>query len=231
MTRRRPAAPGFSLIEMAIVVAVIAVLAAVAGPLLLRNRPRATLATTTAEVQSFIHFARQSALASGDDVAVLVFPDWTSGDGRTQGRLVAYRDGSAARDFFQGGPVHFDDYSASVLKVGVRSAVLGTLELPAGITIGPLTGLGTAAVLPAPFDKVKVDSFCSFCTTTPGARRGAIRFDAHGSATFYGNGATTETPVAVTGGASLSLQAADLRGGRTLVITAVAGSIQALENG
>ncbi len=227
MTRRRAQAAGFTLIEMAIVVAVIAAMVAVAGPLLSRSRPRASLATTTAELQSFIHFARQSALASGDDVAVLVFPDWAQG-GR-QGRLVIYRDGSPARDFFNAGAVRFDSYDPTVLNAGTRSAVIATMELPIGVTVGPVAGTG---VLPrAPFDKVKVDSFCSFCTTAAGTRRGAIRFDAHGRATFYGNAATTETPVAVTGGASLSLQANGLQGGRTLVITSVAGTVQALENG
>jgi prepilin-type N-terminal cleavage/methylation domain-containing protein len=227
MTRRRAPAAGFTLIEMVVVVAVIAALAAVAGPLLSRSRPRATLATTTAELQSFIHFARQSALASGDDVAVLVFPDWARG--QQQGLLVLYRDGSPARDFFNGGAVRFNDYNPDVLKAGTRSGVIGTMELPAGVTVGPLAGTGV--VPKAPLDKVKVDSFCSFCTTTAGARRGAIRFDPHGRATFYGNGTTTETPVTVTGGASLSLQADGLAGGRTLVITAVAGTVQALENG
>lgn len=230
MTRRSAQAAGFTLIELAIVVAVIAAMVAVAGPLLSRSRPRASLATTTAELQSFIHFARQSALASGDDVAVLVFPDWASANGAQQGRLVIYRDGSPARDFFNAGVVvRFDGYKPDELKAGTRSAVIATMELPSGITIGPLAGTGV--VPKAPLDKVKVDSFCSFCTTTAGDRRGAIRFDPHGRATFYGNAATPETPVVVTGGASLSLQANGVQGGRTLVITAVAGTVQALENG
>lgn len=213
---------GFTLIEGAVAIAIIAVLAALAWSNLGRLRPRSSLVSAGLELQSLIHGARQSALSTGHDVAVLVFPVYPGPLGT--GRVIVYEDGNF--DFFSAAAaVNFDGYNPASPAAGSRSQVLTTMDLPAGITVGPLTGMGTSAVLPAPLAGIDVTKDCSFCGALVD-RRGAIKFDARGRVSFYGsNGAPS------LGGGSLSLTSTDVGGQRTLVITPTTGSVRAIYNG
>ena len=106
--------------------------------------------------------------------------------------------------------------------------MLSWLDLPRGITVGPATGLGTGATLPAPLAGVPVNADCTFCAGAGATRRGAVVFDRRGRARFYdADGA----PLAVDGG-SISITAPELQGATPLVrmiaITAATGSLQTL---
>jgi prepilin-type N-terminal cleavage/methylation domain-containing protein len=229
MSRAR--ARGLTLVELAVVVAIIGIVAAVAGYEATRARPRASFGTISVELQALVHAARQEALGSGVPVAVLVFPDFR-GQG-SQGRFVVVRDAALPADslFSAGAALTFDAYTPDTLPAPTGGAVVTTLDLPAGVNVGPLTGLGVAH--PAyPYDGAKTDVDCSFCSGTS-PRRGAIRFDARGRVKFYDRVATTKA--ADTGG-SISIYAPDLVNGTTfatttLVITSPAGTLRTFHNG
>lgn len=224
---------GYTLLELAVVVAIVAILASMAHFALSRDRPRAALASTAAELQSLLHQARQSALASDTPVAVLFYPQYSapSVSGST-GYVVVYQD--ACFDFFAGGVrcgVSYGDYDPAVLAAGGASQVLDTMTLPRGITVGPATGMGPSATLKAPLQGVAVNVACAFCGTTGGA----VQFDPRGQATFFALSGSTVTPYAPGGGASLSLgydgAVTDATGQRTLVILSGSGAVQAVNGG
>jgi prepilin-type N-terminal cleavage/methylation domain-containing protein len=224
-------ASGFTLIEMMIVVAVAGILVALAASSMIRARPRAQLAGTASEVQALVSSARLRALASGHNVALLVFPNFV-GQGRSKGRLIVYEDGDF--DFFSAaGVLNLDNYDPAVLAAAsARSAVIATLDLPNDVEIGPAAGMGTAAALVAPYAGIPVNLDCTFCDTSGAAtgRRGAVVFDAQGRARFFS--AAGATPPGHGNGGSLSLTSPVLgAGARTLVITALSGSVRAFNNG
>jgi prepilin-type N-terminal cleavage/methylation domain-containing protein len=197
---------GFTLVELIITVAIVVILASLAYLSLARSRPRANLLGTTAELEALLRNARQDAMTSGRDVAVLVFPDASNSRGGV-GRVVAVQNAPAT--FF---------------SMTVAGDDLVQLEFPRGIAIG-LGGLAAPA-LPAPYGSITAAA-CSYCKTT-GNHRGAIRFDPRGSATFYSD---TATPLDVPGG-TIALQGTpEVPGHRLLVITAAAGSVFPLNNG
>jgi len=219
-----------TLIELMIVVAIIGIVAAMATSSMSRARPRGTFATTSVELQALLHGARQEALARGVPVAVLVFPDYR-GHG-SQGRFIVVKDAPAPTDsvIIPTATLNLDSYDPAVLASPPGGQVLDTFDLPNGVNVGPLTGLGIAH--PAvPYDGAKTDVDCSFCgTSTP--RRGAIRFDARGRVDFY---SAAGTKLAVRG-ASISIYAPDLLNGTTfatttLVITRPAGTLRSFHNG
>lgn len=236
MRRRRnaPASAGFTLIELLIVIAIIAILATAASSSLARTKPRANLANAAAELQALLHQARQSALATGTPVAVLVFPSYVpaGGPARPTGHFIVYRD--ACFDFFAGGTtcgVTFGGYDPAKPAAGGASEVLDTMTLPPGIAVGPATGMGASASLKAPLQGVAVNVACSFCGTTGGA----VQFDSRGSASFFGLSGSTVTRQAPGAGASLSLgfdaAVTDATGQRTLVILSGSGAVEALNAG
>jgi prepilin-type N-terminal cleavage/methylation domain-containing protein len=210
---------GFTLIEMAVVMAIVVVLASMAMVSYWRFRPRANLTSIAAELQSTIHGARSQALATGHDVWLVVFPQFANGVGT--GRVVVYEDGSFT--FNAGGSPNLGTYDPAAAS---SSQVVATVDLPVGIVVGPATGMGSSAALPAPLDGVDVTKACSFCSTS-GDQRGAVRFDPEGRVTFYSGTALQN----VVGGASLTLNAAEVGGTRTLVITSAAGAVQMLVGG
>ncbi len=217
---------GFTLIELMVVVAVIGIIAALASFSMSRSRPRASLSGSSVELRALLHQARQQALVSGADVAVLVFPG-VSGTTDSLGRIVVYQDG--AFDFFNpASAVHFGGYNPMVLAAGARGEVITTFDLPRDVTFGPATGLGTSAALPEPFSTIPVTAECTFCAGIGAARRGAVVFDPRGRARFYG---ADGAPLAVDGG-SISLTAPALQGAvplvRLVAITATTGSLQSV---
>lgn len=231
MNRSR-ATHGFTLIEMAVVVAIIGVIAALATVTMSRSRPRASLAGAAADLQALLHGARQQALASGQDVAVLVFPNQAT-PGGAKGRVAVVLDG----DHFMLDPgqtdFNLDGVKAAQVGVGPNSELLTTLDLPAGIEIGPAQGLGADFKLVAPYAGIPVNADCTFCEGDKEERRGAIFFDARGRARFY---AKVGPPLAVDGG-SLSVTAPALQDAagagatRTLAVGASTGTIKSINGG
>jgi prepilin-type N-terminal cleavage/methylation domain-containing protein len=218
---RRPNPPrGFTLIEMAVVLAVVVVIAAMAGVSIVRNRPRATLASATTDLQGLIHSARQIALASGHDVVVMLFPLRTGAGPR----VVLYED--AAFDLLTGGgAVDFDGYDVDKPAGPADSRqAFQVLDLPTELEVGPATGMGAAGPLPAPLAAIDVTKACSFCSADDTKnRRGAIRFDPRGMATFYSQDAT-QRPSG--DGASFTLTNTVLGQRNTFVILTSTGAVQ-----
>ena len=215
---------GFTLIETVVVLGIVLLLATLAGASIFRQRPRARLASTAAEVQSLIHSARQQALSTSHDVWVVVFPVYANGTGT--GRILVYEDGNF--DFATAGApggMDLGRIQPGKPQAGSKSRVLSTMDFPAEVLVGT-DGSGPSS-LARPLDGIDLTQGCTFCGTTSD-RRGAIRFDARGRAHFYAQAGTPLT----TSGAALSLTASPaVTGTRTLVITPVTGIVRLLTNG
>jgi prepilin-type N-terminal cleavage/methylation domain-containing protein len=221
MTNRTLAHRGFTLIELAVVMAIIVTLGSLAWSNLWRLRPRAQLADASSELVALVHGARQHALATGNDVAVMVFPSYAA-SGAT-GRVIVYEDGNT--DFFSDlGAVNFAGYDPAVLKHGTRSQIVADYDLPRNIVVGPASGAGASAALVAPMAGIPINVDCSFCRAD-GDRRGAIRFDSRGRAFFYGGNTGAGQPAIDVVGGSLSLAAPEVGGQRTLIVTSGTGSV------
>jgi prepilin-type N-terminal cleavage/methylation domain-containing protein len=222
-------ARGFTMLEMMVVVTIVLVLATAAIASIGRQRPRARLTTAASEVHALIHGAHLSAMASGKNVVVMIFPQYVGPD--STGRLIVYEDGDY--DFFSAlAPVNFGTYAPGTLASNPsgRSQVLDTLDLPPSIIFGPATGMGAGAALPAPLDGIDVTKACSFCGNLADGR-GAVMFDARGRAWFYGDNGPA---LSLDKGASFSLTtdaAANLTAVKTMVITTTTGAVRALSNG
>jgi prepilin-type N-terminal cleavage/methylation domain-containing protein len=223
-TSRR--ARGLTIIELMVVLAIIATVAAFAAVSMNRARPRGSLAGATIQLRALLHQARQQALVSGADVAVLFFPGVSAIQG-SLGRVVVYQDGTF--DFFNpAAAVHFNAYDPVALGAGPRGQVIETYDLPREVNFGPATGLGSSAILPAPFATIPVTAECTFCAGIGTARRGAVVFDRRGRARFYG----ADGPPLVVDGGSIALTAPDLQTTtplvRLLAVTATTGSLQSV---
>ncbi len=219
-------ARGFTMIEMAIVVAIIAIVAGLAWASLGGLRQRTDLSTEVADVQSLIHGARLQGLADGKDVAVLLFPQYVSAVGT--GRIVVYEDGDVQQPFFStNSTLSLDTYLPATPGYAAASQVLAVHDLPSGITVGPAAGMGAGAVLVAPLAGINVQLACSFCSVG-GDGRGAIRFDSRGRAWFYPADGPALPNLT---GASFSLTSATVGGARTFVITSATGAVSYFDNG
>ena len=221
MRQRPTSAHAFTIIELIIVVAIMAALAAIAWSNLWRLRPRAQLADATSELVALVHGARQHALATGNDVAVMVFPNF-AGSGST-GRVVVYEDGNADL-FSDAATINFAGYDAAALPRAGRSTIVADYDLPRNVVVGPSAGAGSSAALVAPMAAIPINVDCSFCKAD-GDRRGAIRFDSRGRASFYSGNTGLGQPAANVVGGSLSLAAPEVGGQRTIIVTSGTGSV------
>jgi len=221
MTLRRPR--GFTAVELAIVLGIVAVLSAAAWASLSRLRPRARLAGSATELRSLLYGARQAALATGHDVVVMLFPRFGGPEGT--GKIVVYEDGDFAL-FNPAAPLNFDGYDPGQPAAGPRSQVISTHDFPPTVVVGPAGGAGTGAALVAPLAGIPIDVDCSFCGNQAD-RRGAIRFDPRGRAFFHpANG----LPQAGVRGGSLSLASERLQGQVTLVVLSSTGAARTIVN-
>jgi hypothetical protein len=170
---------------------------------------------------ALVHGARQHALATGNDVAVMVFP--THAAGGSTGRVIVYEDGDASF-FSDAGAPNFAGYDPAVLNHGTRSQIVADYDLPRNIVVGPAAGAGSSAALVAPLAGIPINVDCSFCMTG-GDRRGAIRFDSRGRAFFYAGNTGAGQPATNVVGGSLSLAAPEVAGQRSIIVTSGTGSV------
>ena len=204
---------GFTLIELAVTVAMIAILATLAYGVLIRQRPRANLLGATTELFALVRNARQNALATGRNTVVLVFPDQANSEGGT-GRVVLVEDPGAT--MFGATSPNFTSFSAS--RSFGNESLLGDIPFPKGVTVG--FGGAAPPTLAAPYATVPSNVPCTFCSGS-GDHRGAIVFDYRGRARFYN---ATGAALAVSGG-SIALQGGiEFPGYRMLVVHGATGS-------
>ena len=102
--------------------------------------------------------------------------------------------------------------------------MLETVDLADGLVIGPATGQGPAAVMPAPFNGIAINRACPFCTGAGG--RGAMVFQANGSVTFQDRNGP---PLALPQGSSLSMTKAESLEIRTVAVAASTGAMLTLK--
>jgi len=201
---------GFTLVEIAVVIGIIAALLALGYPLMRRTRPRAEMAGLATELHAVVHRARQEALSRGRDVSVLFYPDAVTKDGR--GLILVVADDTGG---FMAGAVPAGNLDYCTMTPGAPVPTLERIYLPTGVTIAapPRT-----PSFPFPFSLVPAPATgCSFCNGTApgGGSRGAIRFDGRGRASFFGNcGLPGDYP----NGGSVALTSSVLNGSRILAV-------------
>jgi prepilin-type N-terminal cleavage/methylation domain-containing protein len=234
---RRTSPRGFTLIEVMVVVAIIAITSAIAFDSMRRSKPRANFQSTAAEIQSLVHQARQEALASGVQVAVMVFPDYANDT--STGRIIVLRDAPNEAFFTSTSTsVTFASYQAGTLASPTDShgnvgKVVATLDLPRDVLIGPSAfSLGSLA---EPYASITIGKECTFCAED-GDRRGAIVFDARGRTSFYAGTAMKPTRGIETSGQGLTIYSTELGAASTyststLVITSPMGTLRTIQNG
>lgn len=208
---------GFTLVEVAVVLGIIAVIAALAFGSLVRARPRATMADASSEIVGILYNARQNALATGNHTIVMFFPQQANRSGGT-GRVVAYED-PTFRFFTSAAAVNFGNWDASRDTSLAGTTLLGGIDLPRGIAFG--LGGATPPTLPAPYDTVTA-SACNFCSGS-GDGRGAVVFDSRGSARFY---SATGAPLALRAGTVAITGSPTVPGYLMLLVTPTTGAVR-----
>lgn len=224
--RTRQRQSGFTMLELAVVLGIVVILAGLAAVSLSRFRPRANLAGTSAQINALLHGARQNALATGRTTVVMFFPQFQNPSGGT-GRVVVHEDPNFA--FFNAAAPTanpqdwFRTYDPAQAPASWLSDLFEPVDFPRYVVFG--TGGVAPAVLGAPLNLVPV-GVCTFCGALPDGR-GAVAFDPRGRALFYGD---VGNPLAVFGG-SVALSSTEFNGHRLLVITTFNGSVKAVHNG
>jgi prepilin-type N-terminal cleavage/methylation domain-containing protein len=201
---------GFTIIELAVVVAIAAAILALGYPLLSRTRPRAQLAGLGTELQAVMHRARQEALAQGRDVAVIFYPSATTSTG--QGRILVVVDGASG---YMAGAAPAGNLDYCTTTPALTPEVLAQIDLPTGLTFA--TPPRTVA-LPFPYNLVSAPTNgCSFCngTVPGGGARGAVRFDSRGRASLF---ADCGAPLSAPSGGSVAVTSTELGGSRVVAV-------------
>jgi len=219
------------------VVVIIGIAAAMAVFLFGRQKSRQEVDQTALELRALMNGARQTAFATGQPVALVVFPDLLTSSGR--GRFILYRDGNFSL-FSAAAAVNLENLDGANPAADSRSEVLDTVDLPRGMEIGPLTGQGPASVMPAPFAGIAINVACGVCTGA--GRRGAFVFQPNGSVTFQDrNGPPLARPqgasisITKTANTSVDTTTAVTRANteswevRTIVVAASTGAMQTLK--
>jgi prepilin-type N-terminal cleavage/methylation domain-containing protein len=167
---RRAVSFGFTLVEMAVVLAVIAVVAAIVLGGLEATRKRASYSGAVGDIVTSLRKTRAEAFGRGIYTAFIV----DTVGGRWWG--IEAPNGITLSTFNPSAP----------------GTVILTGSLPNGTTFGPTAGYGVA--LPDPFAGIPVLSgqspnfnYCSFCNTSqPNQGFGEILFEPAGSVQFSG---------------------------------------------
>jgi prepilin-type N-terminal cleavage/methylation domain-containing protein len=220
--RRNPNARGYTLIEAAVVLGIVAVVTAAAYASLSAMRPRASLAGTASEITGLLYNARQNSLATGNHTVVMVFPRQANGDGGV-GRVVAYED-PTLRFFSAASAVNFGNWTGSRNPQVQGANLIGSVDLPPGVVIG--LGSAGAPALPAPYDAVTA-SECNFCSTS-GDGRGAVVFDSRGAARFF---SSTGTTLSLTAGTLAVTGYPTIQGYQMFLITPTTGAVRPYDRG
>lgn len=212
---------GFSLLEVMVVVAIIAIGVAMVLWGFGGQRPRQRLLGTATELQALLHSARQNAMANGRRTVVAFFPAYRTPEGT--GRVLVVED-TMEQSFFVDQFDALDPAKTATVTLG-QSGVLGHLDLPAGVVFGPEDGQGSDATSPAPY-AIPLDEACTFCVGSGG--RGAVAFDEAGRATFWAGNSRSPLADGFENGGSVSLASGDLSEMRTLVIASATGTTRVL---
>jgi prepilin-type N-terminal cleavage/methylation domain-containing protein len=213
---RRDQEDGFTLIELMVVVVLIGVGAALVMWGFGAQKEREKLRGASLELRGVLTQARQSALASGNRVAVMFFPNVVTSLNGATGRYVIYEDGEPAGAglFDAGGTVNFDAFDPRSPRQGPNSRVIDTMDLPFLVSMGPADGWGAGARATGAYAGIPLDNPCAFCTGIAG--RGAIVFEPLGTVTFHDRNG----PALALTGAAVSLTARDTREVKTIVVAA-----------
>jgi prepilin-type N-terminal cleavage/methylation domain-containing protein len=173
---------GFTILEVAVTVAIIGVVAAMAIPIVTAARRNASVASTAWDLALYLKGPRATALTRQQDL-VLVLVDAQGNDARTCGVLSRAR--CVRRFLFAPLPAWsfatFDPGSPSANVDETAGAIFEQETLPRGIRFH-LPAIDRTP-LPAPFDTVKVLDSGLTRTCAAEARCIAIRFSADGEVT------------------------------------------------
>jgi hypothetical protein len=224
---------------MMVVLAIIAILSVIATQTLFRARPVATLEVTSVEMESLFRYARQEALARGNRVAVLVFPQQGE-DEAHQGRFVVIADEPLpGKSFFDETQTpNFGDFDPRSVIATPNGKILDTVDLPRGVLLGRHPSDAPIG-LAFPYNGIDTTPPCSFCGVE-GEGRGAVVFDRRGRVTFWAiSGGNIQQILPTASGASLTIhhiQIDKTRDGQdfrqtTLVITSPQGSVRVFRDG
>jgi prepilin-type N-terminal cleavage/methylation domain-containing protein len=202
---------GFTIVELATVVAIVAALMALGYPIMRRARPRVELAGLGTELQSLMNRARLEAMSRGRDVSVIFYPAAVTPTG--VGRILVVADEAGG---FMAGAAPAGNLDYCTMTPGRPVETLNLVDLPSGVR---LAAPSRTQAFPFPFSVVPAPlAGCSFCTgAVPGGggARGAVRFDSRGRASFFGDcGVALDLP----NGGSVAVTNADLSGSRVVAI-------------
>jgi prepilin-type N-terminal cleavage/methylation domain-containing protein len=196
---------GFTIVELATVVAIVAALLALGYPIMRRARPRVELAGLGTELQSLMNRARLEAMSRGRDVSVIFYPAAVTPTG--VGRILVVADEAGG---FMAGAAPAGNLDYCTMTPGRPVETLNLVDLPSGVR---LAAPSRTQAFPFPFSVVPAPlAGCSFCT---GAVPGGVRFDSRGRASFFGDcGVALDLP----NGGSVAVTNADLSGSRVVAI-------------
>lgn len=185
------ASRGFTLIEFAIALGVVAILAGITASAVSGLKQRGNYASTTGDVITALRRARSEAIGRGDNVIFIV--------DKTAGAWFILEDYGGDFDITQ-----FD--SSNPTSLGDRLVASGVFAN--GVTVGPTGGYGGA--FPAPYAAYSSSADCSFCNQTaqnPSA-------DAFGYLVFQSSGGALVNGAAATA-ATITVQGTPVSGGST----------------